>query len=72
MRSIPKSGEIEKTMTVLLQTFRWKTDGLCALQSDRDAASDMITVLNNITMDVHPPVRAYSGVDRNPILNDWN
>lgn len=72
MRTVLKTGEIEKSMTVLLQSFRWKTDGLCALQSECNEASKMITVLNNIGMDVYPLVRTYCGDDRNPTLNDRN
>jgi hypothetical protein len=67
-----KSGEIEKTMTELLLTFRLKSDSLCKSPADCAPASNMITTLNNIAMDVHPPVRVYSGADRNPTLNDWN
>lgn len=71
MRTMPKRGQIEKTMTDLLIGFRRKTDGLCASPSDCAEASSMITTLNNISLDVLcPPVREYSGVD--PTLNDWN
>jgi hypothetical protein len=72
MRTIPKSGEIENTMTELLLGLRVKSDSLCKFPSDCAEASSMITTLNNIALDVHPPVRVYSGAGLNPTLNDWN
>lgn len=65
-------GEVENTMTILMQTFRRETDDLCASHSICDSVSGMITMLNNIALEIHPPVRVYSGAARNPTLNDWN
>lgn len=56
VKAIPKYGKVEKSMTDILLLFRHQTDNLCEDPLDCNTASKMITTLNNVSFEIHPPV----------------